>query len=240
MYSEYKKNRKLNTYLKLPYPKLLQDTTTAIIIPYRDRQEHLAKFIDNLSQLEINAENVHIFIIEQGDKKKFNRGLLLNIGYKLIEKQNFDVIIFHDVDLLPQQDIINYYFTIPKYPLHIAKRWTSKYDFNEFFGGIVAFTPKMFQSVNGFPNDFHGWGGEDDALYNRIAQTYKKILHPTQGTILELSHALPTKSKINLKKRENILRDLKNWKNNGLNNVKYDILAVKTIKNITHVLILPK
>lgn len=37
----------------------------------------------------------------------------------------------------------------------------------EFFGGVSGLTVKQFKQVNGFPNAFWGWGGEDDDLWNR-------------------------------------------------------------------------
>lgn len=39
--------------------------------------------------------------------------------------------------------------------------------YNEFFGGVSGLTVKQFKEVNGFPNAFWGWGGEDDDLWNR-------------------------------------------------------------------------
>lgn len=39
--------------------------------------------------------------------------------------------------------------------------------YNEFFGGVSGLTVEQFQKINGFPNAFWGWGGEDDDLWNR-------------------------------------------------------------------------
>ena len=36
-----------------------------------------------------------------------------------------------------------------------------------YFGGITSFSEKQFREINGFPNNFWGWGGEDDELYKR-------------------------------------------------------------------------
>ena len=36
------------------------------------------------------------------------------------------------------------------------------------FGGVAALKKEHFQLVNGFSNQFFGWGGEDDDLYNRF------------------------------------------------------------------------
>lgn len=39
--------------------------------------------------------------------------------------------------------------------------------YHEFFGGVSGLTVKQFKKINGFPNAFWGWGGEDDDLWNR-------------------------------------------------------------------------
>jgi hypothetical protein len=65
----------------------------AVIVPYRDREAHLSKFIPHmekvLSETKIPFE---ILIIHQGDTKGFNRAKLLNIGYK--EAHDFDYYAF--------------------------------------------------------------------------------------------------------------------------------------------------
>lgn len=39
-----------------------------------------------------------------------------------------------------------------------------------YFGGVVAFNQEDFEAINGFPNTFWGWGGEDDEMYSRIVE----------------------------------------------------------------------
>lgn len=39
--------------------------------------------------------------------------------------------------------------------------------YSEFFGGVSGLTVEQFRKINGFPNAFWGWGGEDDDLWNR-------------------------------------------------------------------------
>lgn len=34
----------------------------------------------------------------------------------------------------------------------------------------MAFNRKDFEAINGFPNTFWGWGGEDDEMYSRIVE----------------------------------------------------------------------
>lgn len=39
--------------------------------------------------------------------------------------------------------------------------------YEEFFGGVSGMTTDQFRKINGFPNAFWGWGGEDDDLWHR-------------------------------------------------------------------------
>lgn len=40
--------------------------------------------------------------------------------------------------------------------------------YRDIFGGVSALTIDQFKKVNGFSNEFWGWGGEDDDMSNRI------------------------------------------------------------------------
>ena len=49
----------------------------------------------------------------------FNRGMLLNIGYlEAMKVANWTCIIFHDVDLLPENDLNTY--NCPRAPRHMS------------------------------------------------------------------------------------------------------------------------
>ena len=39
--------------------------------------------------------------------------------------------------------------------------------YQDIFGGATAFTGPHFQLVNGFSNQYYGWGGEDDDIFKR-------------------------------------------------------------------------
>jgi hypothetical protein len=75
------------------------------------------------------VSDFHIYVVEQSpDERKFNRGKLLNIGFDLARKRvgasrRHDVYIFHDVDLLPQDDLGPWYARFPVKPIHIARVW---------------------------------------------------------------------------------------------------------------------
>src|SRR5690606_13315596 len=65
-----------------------------------------------------------IYIVEQtNDNRKFNRGKLLNVGFDLAKNDGCAAVIFHDVDLLPSEELLPYYCNVPERgrPCHIAR-----------------------------------------------------------------------------------------------------------------------
>ena len=45
-----------------------------------------------------------------------------------------------------------------------------KLPYKGIFGGAVALDPTLFVLLNGFSNQFWGWGGEDDEMRNRVLE----------------------------------------------------------------------
>ena len=83
-----------------------------------------------------------------------------------------------------------------------------RYNTNKFyFGGIVTFSAGGFRAVNGYPNNFWGWGGEDDALQLRVSAVKLGKQFPKKGTITDLED-------MDLSTKLAVLRDHKDWKNN--------------------------
>lgn len=76
----------------------------AIIVPYRNRPKQLEKFKTYLKQyLENRGYEYFIIVVEQADDKSFNRGKLLNVGFKEAVRRRCDYVVFHDVDMLPSK-----------------------------------------------------------------------------------------------------------------------------------------
>ena len=155
-----------------------------IIVPYRDRYEHLQTFKRNIrdyfAKLDIKYE---LIIIEQDDARLFNRGKLLNIGFLHAKKLKCDYVVFHDVDMIP----IDVDYTYTEHPTHLASKFISKDNstnrivFDEYFGGVTIFPTEMFEKINGYSNEYWGWGFEDDDLLYRckkykIPLDYKEII----------------------------------------------------------------
>jgi len=140
-----------------------------IIIPYRNRKEHLDLFIKDVIPLfEKYLKPFKLVIVEQDEGKLFNRGMLLNIGFnEYKDKSKF--FLSHDVDIYPNEKCIKELYTKQE-ENNIVGIYTSQCN---TLGGIIKFTSNHFQKLNGFPNNFWGWGVEDKALQNRVE--YMKI-----------------------------------------------------------------
>ena len=83
---------------------------------------------------------------------------------------DWECFIFHDVDLMPEDDRNIYNCPILQ-PRHMSvavdtMNYTLMYD--SLFGGVSALSKKHFLQVNGYSNQFWGWGGEDDDMWSRI------------------------------------------------------------------------
>jgi len=144
-------------------------TRLAIIVPYRNREEHLAQFVPHMDKFLSNKKiDYKIFVVEQGDDRPFNRGWLINIGYEISSQQGFDYFCFHDIDMLPEDETCDYSWV--DRPTHLAAR-LSKFKYRlvypEYFGGVTMFNKENFKWINGFSNKYWGWGFEDDDLLYR-------------------------------------------------------------------------
>jgi uncharacterized pyridoxamine 5'-phosphate oxidase family protein len=164
-----------------------------LIVPFRNREEQLDEFkrviVKHLTKHKIPYE---IIIVHQDDAKLFNRGMLLNIGFKRAEELKCDYVIFHDVDMLPM--IVDYSYS--DIPLHLANEFKKGEDrevFDEYFGGVTLFPSELFKKIDGYSNKYWGWGYEDtDLLYrcrkNNIPLFNKPIRNQkTSGTSLKLN-----------------------------------------------------
>jgi hypothetical protein len=214
----------------------------AIIIPFRDLEEekkrtHQLNTLVEYFTKYLKNDDYKIFVVEQNDDaRKFNRGQLLNIGFEEAEKEGYSNFIFHDADLLPSDELKEYYEFVPENkPIHIAAVWDRYGGNDKYFGGIVAFNKQMFNRINGYPNNFWGWGGEDDELFNRTRKFYN-IMKVRKGSIRDLEE-LNLEQKLDylrendlkfMQKKEALAEHEKTWKNNGLNTLKFKKISTSS------------
>jgi hypothetical protein len=204
-----------------------------LIIPYREqleqkRGEQLDMFIKHMKRWHSDWP---ILIVEQHDDKKFNRGALLNIGTRYAQKMGAQYVIFHDVDLIPLAPLVPYYEAFPEKPLHIGTAYKGKYTGPGFIGQVLSMSLKDVKKTNGYPS-FWGWGGEDDALRNRLKKKGIQILQPDLSTGFKVLEHLDTR-KIpgakNMTKWEDVKGDTGR---DGFSNIKWNLIEEQKDKNI--------
>ncbi|XP_052809118.1 beta-1,4-N-acetylgalactosaminyltransferase bre-4-like [Mya arenaria] len=207
----------------------------AIIIPFRDRQEHLDILVYYLVPL-LKRQKVafRIFVVEQFGNKTFNRGRLMNIGFMEARKnEEFDCFIFHDVDLIPEDDR-NMYTCLEK-PRHMSPavdKLNYKLPYKALVGGVLSMKAEHFFKINGFSNLYWGWGAEDDDMFYRLSASKIGVSRPniTIGRYKAIKHA---RGEVN-KARFKLLKTAKTrYLKEGLNTLEYRLVETRLEKLYT-------
>ena len=83
-------------------------------------------------------------------------------------------------------------YSYSPHPVHLASNFKSpigfqRIVFDEYFGGVTIFPIDDFEKINGYSNEYWGWGAEDDDVYRRVTV---KGLTPCrkQGRYRSLQH----------------------------------------------------
>lgn len=147
----------------------------AVLVPWRDdpsgeRGVQLAAFRLHMSRVLPPASVV--IVAEQIDAGvRFNRGALLNAASVVALRRGATHAVHHDVDLLPDARFAHaFYHPHFEAPTHLAAAFPGRYaQDRRYAGGVLAVPLPLFCAVNGYPNSFFGWGGEDEVLRERLA-----------------------------------------------------------------------
>jgi len=129
------------------------------------RRNQLIKMINNV-QTYFKNNKYKIVISEQNNDNQFNRGFLLNVAFLESESMfSFPKKYFH----------MNADYTIDisrPFPIELLQYEKGFIDLLRpaypVLGAACVFDGESYKTINGFPNDLHGWGGDDWAIYNRI------------------------------------------------------------------------
>jgi len=170
-----------------PYGAGKVNATVAVIIPFRDREGHLVlfkKFWRVFAQTGFSPQKVkrwEIYIVEQFDGMTFNRGWNFNVGFAVataIPKASkeitsgmrigLDCAVIQDIDYLPEPGVDYSECSSPTQLSAEIDRYNWKTPYLESAGGIVSMKEEHWQKINGFSNEYFGWGGEDDELHHRL------------------------------------------------------------------------
>lgn len=193
-----------------------------ILVPYRDRTEHLKQFVPAIHKF-LGAQPHTIIIVEQTTEKKFNRGKLINIGFTLADDIG-GCFALHDVDMLPIE--ANYYPTpVPTHMATEAEQFGWKLPYPGYFGGVTLFPGYHFKMVNGFGNEYWGWGAEDDDLRERC-RLMNIPIGRRKGRFTSLAHENRDQENLgpNRARLNKFVRGQIDFKKDGLSNLEYKVI----------------
>lgn len=149
----------------------------SVLIPLREdasraREAQLRALCARLLADGVLASGSRVIVAEQADDGLlFNRGGLLNAAFAVARERGAPrALILHDVDLLPDAGFARAFYHAPfDGGVHLAAAWRGRYDGDaRYAGGVLALDAATFEHVNGYPNSYFGWGGEDEALRRRL------------------------------------------------------------------------
>ncbi|XP_078790109.1 beta-1,4-galactosyltransferase 2 isoform X1 [Oryzias latipes] len=212
----------------------------AIIIPFRHRENHLKYWLHYLHPiLRRQKIDYGIYIINQLGEDTFNRAKLLNIGYMEAQKDGeYDCFIFSDVDLIPMDDRNLYHcYDQPRHFAIAMDKFGFRLPYAGYFGGVSGLSKKQFLKINGFPNEYWGWGGEDDDIYNRITLNGMKVSRPDVriGRYRMIKHERDKHNEPNPQRFNKIQNTKHTMKKDGISSLTYKLLQIKRFPLYTNI-----
>lgn len=163
----------------------MQKEILTVLIPFRGREENLKVFIPyfhNFMKNYFSNIKYKIVVIEQGNKKEFNKGILFNIGYILTNKDT-DYYALHDVDQLP----VSADYSYNDEPCHLCVNCIEQSNDGRFLnpyreqlyqqkGGCIIINKELYLETNGHSNNYWGWGLIDDDFSYRLYDNNHELL----------------------------------------------------------------
>ena len=127
-----------------------------IAVPYRNRAEHLTKFLEN-TPAYFNQQDLtyDIIICELDQVGDWNAGICVNSIVDFIKDKQYKWLYIHHVDIYPESG--DWVFPEDK-----------EYFYNIGDYGSCLLPLEAFLQVGGYSNSFWGWGGEDNDLYTKL------------------------------------------------------------------------
>ncbi|KAI5637572.1 beta-1,4-N-acetylgalactosaminyltransferase bre-4 [Phthorimaea operculella] len=170
----------------------------------------------------------------------FNRAKLLNVGFlesNRLREGGWKCFVFHDVDRLPMDE--RNLYTCPRQPRHMSAsvdKDNYKLPYADLFGGVSAMTYEQVQKVNGFSNEYWGWGCEDDDMSYRIRKMNYHIarykMSIARYTMLNHKRQAPNPKRHILKRKA-----VDRMQTDGINTVDYNLTSVEKRHLLTHIIV---
>ncbi|KAM9399473.1 beta-1,4-galactosyltransferase 1-like [Salvelinus alpinus] len=204
----------------------------ALIIPFRHRDEHLKFWLYYLHPiLQRQQLDYGVYVINQDGDNTFNRAKLMNIGYaEALKEYDYDCFVFSDVDIIPMDDRNPYKcFSQPRHLSVSMDKFDFKLPYNQYFGGVSALSKEQFLKINGFPNNYWGWGGEDDDIFNRLSSRGMSISRPDGevGKCRMIRHERDKLNDPNPQRFDRIQRTRLTINTDGISSLKYEVIKVE-------------
>ncbi|XP_041843889.1 beta-1,4-galactosyltransferase 3 [Melanotaenia boesemani] len=221
-------------------PDCMARHKTAIIIPHRLREHHLKFLLYYLHPfLQRQQLSYGIYVIHQAGNYTFNRAKLMNAGFReAMKEEDWDCLFFHDVDLIPEDDRNMYVCDAnPKHAAIAMDKFGYKLPYKMYFGGVSALSPLHYLKMNGFPNNYWGWGGEDDDIGIRVSLAGMSISRPSLqiGRYKMIKHKLDKGNDMNPKRFNMLAKTRQTWKMDGMNTVEYKLVSHQYLPLYTNI-----
>ncbi|CAL8300634.1 unnamed protein product [Arctogadus glacialis] len=202
----------------------------AVIIPFRNRDEHLKFWLHYLHPiLQRQQLDYGIYVINQGGTQTFNRAKLLNVGYmEALKDYDYGCFVFSDVDIIPMDDRNTYKcFDQPRHLSVSMDKFGFKLPYWQYFGGVSAMSKEQFKKINGLPNSYWGWGGEDDDIYNRLSMKGMTISRAsgTVGKCRMIQHKRDNKNEPNPQRFNRLAHTRDTMAKDGINSLTYTVVG---------------
>lgn len=212
----------------------------AIIIPFRNRHEHLIHWLFYLHPILIRQQlDYGVYVINQDGDGVFNRAKLMNAGYtEALKHYGYECFVFSDIDLVPLDDRNLYRcFDQPRHLAVAMDKFNFRLPYKNFFGGVSSLSKQQFEKINGFPNSYWGWGGEDDDIYSRIIYSGMQVSRPDSvtGKYKMVKHQRDLHNEPNPKNPDKLGQTRRDMKTDGINSLQYSVKETVKHKLYTYI-----
>ncbi len=223
---------------RVPHPlSFRSDARLTIVIPFRDREAHLKELLPPLTlKLAEQGIRYRILVVEQESGRPFNRGKLINVGFHYAQADS-DYYCIHDVDAIP----VEADYRCPSQPLRLVTRLLStnrpaSICPTHYFSGAISVLKEQVFAVNGFSNEYWGWGKEDDEFLFRLQLAgflcyfdshgaYHDLPNPKAQQVERPGLRQPAHMRHNRARRSRLMRGLIDPAEDGLTTLHYELLA---------------
>ena len=154
----------------------------AVLIPFRGEvsPESFEALCSHLpGHLQQQHADFHLLAVNQVDEHPFNRAALANAAFRVLtaggrgaglspsDVRPFTCLAIHDIDRYPSTSnsscapFTRSYYSCPTFTPSVLHP-------ESYTGGVLLLRPALYRAINGFSNEFWGWGHEDNELYLRL------------------------------------------------------------------------